>query len=257
MRHHIERVGPRPVKFRLLEVQHVQRLTPRYVRVVLGGEDLAGFESTGADDHVKLLFPDAVTGELVAPELGGKELAPSLRERMRDFTPRRFDGQTLTLDFALHGAGIANAWAEAAKPGARLAVGGPRGSSEVTYDYDTFLLAGDETALPAIARRLEELPADARGLALLEVETEADVLPLTAPPGVEVRWLYRRGGASLLAAALQTAPTPNEDTFVFVACEAAEARAARAVLQPQGRATWSGRIAAYWKRGVTDFHEGH
>lgn len=91
---------------------------------------------------------------------------------MRDYTPRRYDLDTLELDidFVLHGDGPASTWAEQAKPGQFLHIGGPRGSMIVPDMFDSYLLIGDETALPAIARRLEGLPANRRALVIVEVE---------------------------------------------------------------------------------------
>ena len=84
---------------------------------------------------------------------------------MRDYTPRRYDLDTLELDidFVLHGDGPASTWAEQAKPGQFLHIGGPRGSMIVPDIFDSYLLIGDETALPAIARRLEGLAAESQG----------------------------------------------------------------------------------------------
>ncbi len=245
--HRIERVGPRPVRLRKLSVRSVERVTPRYARVVFEGPELEGFESAAADDHVKLFFPDPATGAIDSAD----------RSRMRDFTPRRFGPDSLTIDFALHGAGVANAWAETARVGSELAVGGPRGSTLVPYDFDAYLLAGDETALPAIARRLEELPAHARGKVFVEVDSEVDVQPLRGPDAMALTWLFRRGGAGLLANALRDTAWPEGDVFAFVAGEAGDMRSVREVLERRGqRREWS-RVTGYWKRGVADFHEGH
>ncbi len=90
----------------------------------------------------------------------------------RDFTPRRYDPaqDTLEIDFAIHDAGPATRWAVKAKPGDTLALGGPRGSFIIPTTYDWHLLVGDETALPAISRRLAELPARTRTVVVAEVD---------------------------------------------------------------------------------------
>ncbi len=242
--HRIERVGPLPVKMRRLTVRSVERPSPRYARVVLEGADLEGFSSPGPDDHVKLFFPAPGSTE---PD----------RSRMRDFTPRRFDANTLTIDFALHGSGLANTWAENAKPGSELFVGGPRGSTRVPYDFDWYLLLGDESALPAIARRLEELPTSASVRAFIEVNDERDVQTLAR----HVTWLFRHGtpaGTSgLLPKVLRDAKHPSGDGFIFAAGESNEMREVREVLQQRGHPRDWARVTAYWKRGISDFHEGH
>lgn len=162
------------IKRRRLEVLRVVDLTPRMRRITLGGPELAGFISLGSDDHVKLLFPQNAEQQAALETLvlgPGKD--NGVMPAMRDYTPRRYDldiGE-LDIDFVLHGDGPASTWAEQAKPGQFLHIGGPRGSMIVPDIFDSYLLIGDETALPAIARRLEELPAGRRVLAVIEVRT--------------------------------------------------------------------------------------
>jgi NADPH-dependent ferric siderophore reductase len=113
------------------------------LRLTLAGAELTGFTSLSPDDHVKVVVP---------AEAGSTE--------RRDYTPRRFDAQTheLAIDFALHDGGPVTTWARHARPGDPAEIGGPRGSMRVPHDFDWWLLIGDETALPAIGRRIEELP---------------------------------------------------------------------------------------------------
>ena len=172
------------IKRRKLEVLRVVDLTPRMRRITLGGPELAGFISLGTDDHVKLLFPQNAeqAAALETMVLGaGKDNGPL--PEMRDYTPRRYDLDKLELDidFVLHGDGPASTWAEQAKPGQFLHIGGPRGSMIVPDIFDSYLLIGDETALPAIARRLESLAANRRALVIVEVENgkEQQVLHLS------------------------------------------------------------------------------
>jgi len=145
---------------RTLTIKQVEKIAAHMIRVTLTG-DLEGFTSLGFDDHVKLFFPDGTKNADGAPNMLG-----------RDFTPRRHhkSANTLEIDFAIHEAGPATRWAARAKPGDTLNFGGPRGSFIIPTAYDWHLLIGDETALPAIGRRLAELPAGARAVVLAEVE---------------------------------------------------------------------------------------
>jgi NADPH-dependent ferric siderophore reductase len=260
----IVRRGPHPVRFRKLHVKHASFVSRNYRRIVLGGEDLDAFTSEAPDDHVKLLFPDPATGELVLPPNGpsGPAIDDVMRARLRDFTPRAFDAakQELTVDFALHGAGIANAWAVSASPDSPLGVAGPRGSMVVPYDFDWYVLAGDEAALPAIARRLEELPKGALTFVLLEVDDIQDEQSLTTTADAHVTWLHRRGAppgtTSLLESAIRTLDLPQGEGFVFAAGESTAIRSIRAHLADErGHRRDFQRVSAYWKRGVADFHE--
>lgn len=163
------------LKLRLLSVVAVDQITPHARRVTLGGAQLHGFTSLGFDDHVKLFIP--VEGQVFAtlPEIGPSGPAFDLRRpapAMRDYTPHSFDpvGGTLQLDFALHDAGPATLWARRAQPGDRVIIGGPRGSFVVGIGFDWHLLVGDETALPAIRRRLAQLPAGSRAAVFIKID---------------------------------------------------------------------------------------
>src|SRR6516162_11123151 len=161
-------------KMRLLQVREVCHLTPKMVRIVVGGEALAGFISAAHDDHMKLFFPQPGQDKPILPTPspnGPVYPEGAQRPAARDYTPRRYDvaANTLEIEFVLHGDGPATTWAARARPGDFLGVGGPRGSFIVPDDFDWYLLAGDETALPAIGRRLEELPAGTRVIAVVEV----------------------------------------------------------------------------------------
>src|SRR5262245_1930010 len=159
---------------RVLEVKRVDKVSAHMIRVTFGG-DLEGFTSLGFDDHIKLFFPDG-------PAVAGGE-APTLS---RDYTPRRHDAaaNTLDIEFVLHDAGPATRWAEQVRPGQLLQIGGPRGSFIIPTNFDWHLLIGDDTGLPAIARRLAELPRGTRAVVLAEVDSPADQVEFESPANV-------------------------------------------------------------------------
>jgi NADPH-dependent ferric siderophore reductase len=130
---------------------------------------------------------------------------------MRDYTPRRYDLDTLELDidFVLHGDGPASTWAEQAKPGQFLHIGGPRGSMIVPDMFDSYLLIGDETALPAIARRLESLAANRKALVVIEVENGAEQQVLESAAQVNVIWVLREGGKDNLLTTVDSCRCPR------------------------------------------------
>ena len=249
---------------RLLTVQRVQRVTPHLVRITLQGDELQGFTSLGFDDHVKLMFPDPATGVLALPSIspeGIRHASDAPRPAMRDYTPRRFDARagTLEIDFALHDAGPATQWAEQAAPGQQIGVGGPRGSMLIPMAFDGYVLLGDDTALPAIARRLAELPAGAPVGVIAEVDSPADALPLHTAARLHLQWVHRHGAApgstTLLLDALRQTALPAGDFHAWVACEAAAARALRAHRLERGaRPQWT-KASAYWRLGSADAHE--
>lgn len=254
------------LRFRQLTVKTVQRVTPHLIRITLTGDALQGFTSPGFDDHAKLFFPDAATGQLTLPTAGpdGPVWPEGGRPAMRDYTPRRHDAQanTLEIDFALHDAGPATQWAEQAKPGDIVGVGGPRGSFIVPTEFDWHLLIGDDTALPAISRRLAELPAGARVVVLAEVDSAADEIPFETQAELTLRWVHREGAAPglspVLVDTLKAMTLPAGDFHAWVGCESAIAKALRAHLVGERGANpkWV-RASGYWRRGAVATHDTH
>ena len=249
------------VVFRMLDVLRVERLTPHMQRIVFGDAELRGFVSAAPDDHVKLFFPNSV-GEIVPPVLGPNGPSfPSDREYspMRDYTPRRHDDELneLTVDFVLHGDGPAATWAAQAAPGQRIGAGGPRGSSLVADDFDTYVLAGDETALPAIGRWLEEMPEGTHVEVLLEIPDAEDRQPLRSRAHVNIHWLERNGTATnqsdLLEQTLRRLPTPIGDTFYWIASESRRTRNMRLWLSEERGVPkdWM-KAKGYWKANPDD-----
>ncbi|NWB64900.1 siderophore-interacting protein [Pseudomonas sp. I8001] len=218
------------IKRRRLEVLRVVDITPRMRRITLGGPELAGFISLGSDDHIKLLFPQnaAEQAALDSPDFNLRGDGP--QPAMRDYTPRRYDldiGE-LDIDFVLHGDGPASTWAEQAKVGQQLHIGGPRGSMIVPDIFDSYLLIGDETAIPAIARRLDELPAGRKVLAVIEIANAAEQQPLASAAEVEVIWVVR--GQDDLLETVQNLTLPGGSLYSFVATESKLSRQVRRVL---------------------------
>ena len=253
------------LRFRDLEVQKAQRLTPHLIRVTLGGPDLEGFSSPGFDDHVKLCFPDEATGSLALPTVGadGPIWPEGRKPTMRDYTPRRYDAstQTLEIDFALHEAGPATRWAEHAAVGQHIGVGGPRGSFLLPVDFDWHLMIGDDTALPAISRRLEELPRGARAIVLAEVDGATDHVELPSAASVEITWVHRTDsptGTPPLLAALRAVHLPAGDFHAWIGCESTQAKALRAhlVSECQANPKWV-RASGYWRAGAAATHDSH
>ena len=221
------------IKRRRLQVLRVVDLTPRMRRITVGGPELAGFASLGTDDHVKLLFPQNAEEHAALENFNptaGKAQGPM--PEMRDYTPRRYDLETLELDidFVLHGDGPAATWATQAAPGQHLYIAGPRGSMIVPDIFDSYLLIGDETALPAIARRLEGLAANRRALVIVEVENGAEQQRLESAAQVDVIWVLREDGRNNLLTTVQQIKVPSGNLYAWVATESKVSRQIRRVL---------------------------
>ena len=222
-------------------VDTITQLTPHMLRVELSG-DMEGFASLSPDDHIKLFF-----------QTGAEKPA------MRDYTPRSFDvpAGRLTVDFALHEAGPATDWARHARPGDILSVGGPRGSAVISRDVDWWLLVGDETALPAIGRRIEEAAAGTPIRALVAVPSIEDRQELSTEADLQIDWVIRpvtvANDPSPLLKALRGISLPTGRGFVWIAAEARVARALRDCVRDEfGHPADRIKAAGYWTSGLAD-----
>ncbi|NMZ40635.1 siderophore-interacting protein [Pseudomonas proteolytica] len=241
------------IKRRRLEVLRVVDITPRMRRITLGGEQLAGFISLGSDDHIKLLFAQnaAELAALESPTFSVKGEGP--QPAMRDYTPRRIDlsrGE-LDIDFVLHGDGPASTWAEQAKPGQHLHIAGPRGSMIVPDIFDSYLLVGDETAIPAIARRLEELPAGRKALVVIEIADEHEKQALDSAADVQVTWVVR--GQDELLGTVRDLQVPEGSLYAWVATETKLSRQVRRVLLDEHKLNDEFvKAVGYWRAQGSD-----
>jgi NADPH-dependent ferric siderophore reductase len=225
-------------KRRELEVVRVATITPSFRSVTFAGPALAGFTSASFDDHVKLIL-ESEEGDPV----------------MRDYTPRHYDDVKgeLTIEFCLHGDGPAANWASQAAPGQRAVIGGPRGSFIIPLDYDWYLLAGDETALPAIARRLAELPAGTSATVIVHVNDARDQREFKTDAAVRVEWV---ASMESLVDRVRGLSFPTGDTHAWCAGEARAMAALRRILvEEKGLDRHAVRAAAYWKQGAAAHHE--
>lgn len=235
----IERVR-HEIKRRELIVDTVDYITPHMLRITLSGESLSDFTSLGADDHVKVVVSGA-DGEM----------------EMRDYTPRSYDNKTgrLVLDFALHEAGPATRWALDARPGSSVTIAGPRGSAVIT-GVSKWVLVGDETALPAIGRLIEEAKPGDTITAIGIVTDKGEEQLFETAARLSMKWVHR-------PASEVTDPLPvlsvldgidlTADTFVWVAAEASVARAIKIYLTGKRNhpLAWL-KAAGYWTRGLAD-----
>ncbi|GAA2512840.1 siderophore-interacting protein [Pilimelia columellifera subsp. columellifera] len=227
------------------------------IRVTLAGPDLAGFQEQAPADHVKLFFPERRGEPPLMPTVGPRGLERDARHVFRDYTVRAYwpaDGE-LDIDFVVHGTGPAATWADNARPGDAVGVLGPRGSVLPPVGLDWYLLGGDETALPALSRWLEWLPAGARAYVFVEVADATEEQSLPTAAAATVTWLRRDrapAGTNLLAEAVTTFDLPPGDGFAWVAGEAGSLRPIRRHLRerlPKDAFVVDG----YWKRGETNF----
>jgi len=250
-----------PFVFRLLEVRRSTWLTPGMVRVTLGGGALEGFRSDAADDGARLFFPPDPLDASWVPSVDGTSLVfPGERPPGREYSPRRYDpvAGELDFDFVVHGDGSASNWARNAVPGHYLGLSGPRRSRVVTGRVDWYLLAGDETAIPSIGRRLEMLAAGTPVFAVIEVADASEEQPLPTEANLNLTWLHRANVAAndtgQLARTLATLTLPDGDGFSWAAGEATAMRSVRRHwLDERGIPDTRMRVTGYWKRAIANY----
>jgi NADPH-dependent ferric siderophore reductase len=248
---------PLDLRFRIVALAARTWETDEFVRVRLQGDDLAGFDSLGSDDHMRIFFPD-----------GAIESVEQLRAApSREYTPLAWGDDWLDVEFAIHGRpgerGVAAEWAASAEIGATVGVGGPRGSLVIEGTPAAWFFAVDETAVPALRRFTAAMPPDAVGTVLIEVTDPAHRLAVPVPVGVRVEYVYRAGdpGGTALVARLDTlsaADRPTGDAFAFIASEQSVVKPGRALtVERWGLDPDRIVVKGYWKRGDTAFHAPH
>ncbi len=256
--------SPRPPRPQtVLRVLRRERLSPTMVRIHAGGEGFSGFTANSyTDQYVKILFAKPELGLLPPYDLAAlrEQLPPDDLPVTRTYTVREVDEQagSLAIDFVVHGdAGIAGPWAAAAEPGDKLVFSGPGGGYAPDPMADWHLFVGDESALPAIGAALSALPAAAVGIALIEVYGTDDQIELTAPAGLQIRWLPRgqhdAGTSSVLADAVADLSWPAGRVQVFAHGERESMKALRDILftvrgLPRSQVSLSG----YWAHGRSE-----
>ncbi len=250
------RVRRPPPPFRVVTVAGTAPVGPRLTRVTLAGPGLVGFPAPEPAASIRLLLPTAGDPDLVLPDWNGNEfLRPDgTRPVLRTFTPLDPDPERGTLDLAVvrHGGGHASTWVGTAVPGAPCAVSGPGRGYTIDPGAAGYVLAGDESALPAIGQLLEAIPGSVPVRVHVEVADPAGRIPLPAHPRATVTWHDLDDPAdpgSALVAAL-TGLDLADDERVWVAAEAASVQRVRVHLFtergfPRSRAT----VRGYWKRG--------
>ncbi|OKH90216.1 siderophore-interacting protein [Thalassospira sp. TSL5-1] len=231
---------PKPAP-RQFEVIRKTNVTPNMLRITLGGDGMRTFPEDQASAYVKLMF-----------ENPGQEKA--IR---RTYTVRAQRETEIDIDFVLHeDGGPAASWAADCKPGDKISIGGPGPKKLVDHNADWILIVGDMTALPAISVNLEQLPADARGYAVIEVLSEADIQSLTKPEHITIHWVvnpHPGTKSNALSDVVTALEWPDGKPSVWAACEFTAMQKLRHHFRNE-RAIDKREmyISSYWKLGANE-----
>jgi NADPH-dependent ferric siderophore reductase len=268
----------RPIDFHavLATVAAVDDLSPHLRRVTFVAPQIADVVTAGPDQRIKVLLPPPAGGELRLPagdDWYAEWCALPTEERfiMRTYTVRALRPEVAELDieFVLHGVnGPASAWVSEASVGAEIGLILPfavdttstKGLLMSGVDYVppatslSRVLVADETALPALAGILEQLPADVQATVFVEVPDIRDIRALPSPGRVDITWLPHTGGPSdgptSLLEALKSTTLPFDVDYAWVAGESSMIKQVRRHLVnivglPKPAISFQG----YWKRG--------
>ncbi|MER6913626.1 siderophore-interacting protein [Streptomyces sp. NPDC000594] len=249
-------------KLRVTRVRRVERITPRMARITFAGDELAGLHSNGGDQHVALYFYEPGV-ELPRPFTteAARALLPVAKPRLRRYTIRhhRPEAGEVDMDFVLHGADqLASGWAERATPGDEAIWFGPGSGWTPGPDAEWAVLLGDETALPAIAATLEQLPPGLPVSVVVEVPDRAEEQPLTTRADARISWLHRgsRPAGQLLHERATALPLPPGRGRIWGAAERGVIRELRRhFVEGQGLARSDTHLTPYWTRGETQDSE--
>ena len=245
-----------PPQFGLVHVHGVAPLSARMVRVTLVGPVLGALAVTEPAASVRLLLPPPGASTVMMPAWNGNEflLPGGRRPLIRTFTPRRArpTSHELDLDIVVHGSGPASDWAAGARAGDEAALSGPGRGTVIDPSVSSFVLLGDETAIPAISQMLEVLSPATSVAVHLEVGAPGAPVALPEHPGARTSWSVLGAGqvpGDTLVAAARAAPLAP-GAHVWAAGEAAAMqRIRRHLFEERGVSRSHTTIRGYWKHG--------
>lgn len=239
-----------PFKARHVQLLAREQLSPGFIRLTLGGEEMTDFISLGFDDHVKLLLPQQGLEKPNLPRMhDGRPHFDGERPIMRDYTPINYSAQknTVQLDFAIHKGGPALDWAMQAPIGQWAGLAGPRGSMTLPTDLPWYVLFGDETALPAIERLLQESNSQVPIIVRAQVNNPADRRHWKEQPNLDIAYVKS------LEQAAHELNLPVGAGFCWGACEYQQAAVLREILTGKGVPATHMCVSSYWRSGIADY----
>lgn len=255
---------PTPIVRRVLEVARKERVTPHLLRVVLTGDAVADFRMVSVGVNNKLFIPPARVSDVHFPEfVDGAWVSPdaSLTPHVRTYTLRALDlaKREMSVDFALHGDGVASVWAENAAAGDKLGVAMKAITKQLYPRADHYLIAADLSAVPVTSVILETLPPESRADVVIEVPDEADIHEIETRAEVNIKWIVNPepGTGTALTDAVKaiSLPGPDAKKFAHIAAEFSVVREMRNYFREEkgwSREEFHG--FGYWKHGVAEDH---
>lgn len=250
-----------PIKIRMLEVLKTEWLTPYIKSITLTGENLDDFISESFEDHVKLYFPPSGKIKPSLPQLNpnGSLDTSGMKDGtiVRDFTPRRFNTlkKEVEFQFFIHHDRPASTWAVQAQPGDFIGMSGPKKSLIIPTEFDWYLMLGDETAIPALGRFLDELSTERSVTVVIETDQPAPSSLFKSAKNFHIQWVNKSLNPTSLHDYIAQWSIPSGEGFVWGAGEYAIMRALYSELINTKKIDKSRmRISSYWEKGEANSH---
>lgn len=238
-------------------------ITPHYLRIFLTGDSVSEIADTTVGINNKIIIPPAGMTNFEMPVMNPETKSLQYSDSdavpvIRTYTHRGIDldKNEIWIDFVVHGdEGPASAWAMDAKPGDALGVMMKRGKRELYSPVENYVLVGDATAIPVISAILEDLPATAKGVAILETYDENEEIRIETKAAVEIIWIHNSNPqkGSKIASLLKAQKLPQTNRFAYVAAEFSTVKEIRNYLRKEQ--SWSRDelyAYSYWKSGVAE-----
>ena len=243
----------------LLTVLKVETISPSFIRVQFSSNKPFTVDPAWVCPHVKLLFPEPVSGEILFPKLDEDNkivVSDKVRQLARSYSVREFDDVTnqLFVDFAIHESGLATVWSRQAKVGDQIGLVGSAG--KLSFNDDCLVLMGDISAVPAICYTLEHLPEKQKVYAFIQVNHANDIVPLPDNENVQVRWLIldNTNPDQLVDAVINTEFDEQDEVMFWGGMESSLAQQLRRALKDKYTqlAPEKIHITSYWRKGYAE-----
>ncbi|GIU84980.1 MAG: siderophore-interacting protein [Acidimicrobiales bacterium] len=212
---------------------------------------------------LRLLFPPEPHETPVLPRWNGNLwlLEDGTRPPIRTLTVLDADAESesFAVEVVLHGESPLCRWVSSVEPGCVAAVSGPARGTPVDTSAERYVLAGDESALPAmgtVLRKLCTIRPEARVDVVVSVRHSGCRVDLPHLPGAREHWLAEE--RSPLDGALVDAvreivgegEAARENVWVWAAGEASVMQRIRRLLfEELGMPRSSAAVRGYWKAG--------
>jgi len=239
-----------------LTVTQTSSITPNMQRITFSGEGLSKYPTECVGGYIKLLFSPLGNTDL-------SQLDEGERPTMRTYTIRHYNPveKFIEVDFVRHIAkdlqcGFAARWAMSVQVGDTISVAGPGLIQGLNLESDWFFLVADMTSLPALSAKVKTLPENAKGHAVIQINSAADKQELEAPKGIKITWLIEDQTSETLSQTVRSLTWLEGQVSVWTACEFESMRELRQYFRNEKEVAKENiYISSYWKRGVSE--DGH